>query len=188
MTFSEPTPRALEVLAAMSLRRHEGIRSLCDKAKAADGKEQDRGFWAMIWDFDGAAQTTNRDQLTLMGVELPPVGTYPALMTDEAVSTAIREIVTGLGWLRTTVIGSRGLDDRTLLERLILAIDDEIREVLSPDCREMIDVLDLVTEDDLPDTATPPSHEPDPRCPTDADLDRWATLIAQQIAEPPITQ
>lgn len=117
----------------------------------------------MVWDLEKAPLTTNRRQLEACGIHPP---TSLDGMDDIAVALALREVATGLGWIRCRVINTAGFDDRTVLTSLLPSLDEEIRECLSPFSTEFLDPQ-------LMGVGAPDQELEDPRFPTLADLDRW---------------
>jgi hypothetical protein len=151
-----------EIIATKAANRARAIDELVREAHDK-GSYASRAFWAMVYDFEHAPETTNRRQLAELGVTVPAPEAIESL-TDAEVAAAIRSIVEGLALLRVYLLHTDHLSDRELLRRLVLEILDEpIRDAVGTDCEEWIDLLAMDREEadeimaEFYDPATPPS-------------------------------
>ena len=137
--------------AAIALASKRAAREAAIDKLMAEGQERgstvDRTFWAMVYDFERAPSTTNRKQLTEIGVAVPQPADIPAL-SDGEVASSLRAVLDGLAQLHIYLLNTDHLDDRELLTRLCAEVfEEEVREVVGTDVQEWID-LALMEEGD----------------------------------------
>lgn len=125
------------LLARKRQARNEAIDRLVGEAKER-GQKADRAFWRMVYDFELAPMTTNRKQLTELGVEVPS----STSLADDALTVQLHATIGMLGRLNIYLLHTNHLSDRELYERLERDIlDEEVRDI-PPDgiAREFIDL------------------------------------------------
>jgi hypothetical protein len=140
------TPETRAAMAEALRRRAERVRervraieALCARA-AEEGGVPDRGYWAMIHDFEMAPPTNGRTMLLEAGiVPIPPQD----LREDAHLHEALWTLIEGLAASRVYLLNTDHLGDRQLYERLFYKILDERTHCLPPDSAacEYIDVL-----------------------------------------------
>ena len=81
--------------------------------------------------------STNRKQLSEIGIEVPP----PEALADEDITTALKTLIDGLALLGIFLTGTDHLDDRGLYTQLAKVIEEEIRDV--PPNQDMSEFIDM---------------------------------------------
>ena len=125
--------------------RQEAIDRLQDEAKRAGGIT-DRLYWKMVYDFEIAPMTTNRKQLRVLGIEMPPLDE----VADPGERVEILKLVLkGLAAHNIFVLEDDLLDDDPFYKKIFSCLDEEVREVPNePGVREYIQFsgLEPITE------------------------------------------
>jgi ferritin-like protein len=117
--------------------RRAAIDELVAEAKAK-GRPSERIVAAIIYDSEKAPMSTNRKQLSEIGIEVPP----PEALADEDITTALKTLIDGLAMLGIFLTGTDHLDDRRLYTQLATkVIEEEIRDV--PPNADMSEFIDL---------------------------------------------
>lgn len=131
------TDALARVRERQSARRAERIRQLMEEALRS-GQTADEAYWSLVYDLELAPITTNRAQLSELGVEVPD----PATLSDAEVSQHLSRVIHALADLQTYLLNTDHLSDRELLERLVRTILDEpVREICQGSGgREFIDL------------------------------------------------
>lgn len=134
-----------DVLEDKRRTRDAAIERLREEAKSR-GQMADRAFWSMIYDFEMAPMTTNRRQLSEIGVEV----TASEELADDELTIKLREIVDALGRLSIYLLHTDHLSDRQLYQRLERDIlDEEVRDLPADGvAREFIDLCMPETDED----------------------------------------
>ena len=116
--------------------RRAAIDELVAEAKAK-GRPSERIVAAIIFDSE-APISTNRRQLSEIGIEVPP----PEALADEDISTALKTLIDGLALLGIFLTGTDHLDDRGLYTQLATkVIEEQIRDV--PPNADMSEFIDM---------------------------------------------
>src|SRR5689334_22636676 len=71
-------------------------------------------FWQHVLDYEAAPETTDYEQLTRDGIDLPA----PEELDDSALSEKLEEVVLALAWRHTFLVSTDHLSDRELYEKL----------------------------------------------------------------------
>lgn len=138
MGFEDVTARKIRA-------RDEAIERLQSEARER-GELTDRTFWSMVYDFEMAPMTTNRRQLSEIGIEVPPSIT----LTDDELAEKLAEIRGGLERLHVSLMHSDRLPARTLYERLEREVlDEEVRDV--PPLEGVREFVDLLVDEGVED-------------------------------------
>ena len=117
--------------------RRAAIDELVAEAKAK-GRPSERIVAAIIYDSEKAPMSTNRKQLSEIGIEVPP----PEALADDDISTALKTLIDGLAMLGIFLTGTDHLDDRGLYTQLAeKVIEEEIRDV--PPNQDMSEFIDM---------------------------------------------
>jgi hypothetical protein len=116
--------------------RRAAIDELVAEAKAK-GRPSERIVAAIIYDSEKAPMSTNRKQLSEIGIEVPP----PEALSDEDITTALKTLIDGLALLGIYLTGTDHLDDRGLYTQLTKVIEEEIRDV--PPNQDMSEFIDM---------------------------------------------
>ena len=116
--------------------RRAAIDELVAEAKAK-GRPSERIVAAIIYDSEKAPMSTNRKQLSEIGIEVPP----PEALSDDDISTALKTLIDGLALLGIFLTGTDHLDDRGLYTQLAKVIEEEIRDV--PPNQDMSEFIDM---------------------------------------------
>lgn len=154
--FARDYDRYLSVFAAKNEAREAWIAAHMKKRKN-DGEVSERFFSAIIYDTELAPITTNLNQLAQIGISIPPANIIESLDEDD-VHMLLWDTIYGLATLGVFLVGTSGMDDRTLLLRLRnKVLLDEVRDIPpTPDMTEFINldcpvILDDDTDDDTED-------------------------------------
>ena len=116
-------------IASMRVRREAGIDALVAHARAEGSAMIDRMYWTIVYDLERAPTTSNRAQLRVLGIEVPPA----TLVEDEALPSLIAEIASGLARWGVYLQCTDHLTDRELYDRLESRVLDEQVAELPPD-------------------------------------------------------
>lgn len=119
--------------------REAKINELCTKAKA-EGQSDERGYWALVYDFEMAPATNGRTMLLERGIlPVPPQDLFDDVHLHEALWTVIE----GLAASGVYLLNTDHLTYRQLYERLYYKILDEAMQCMPPSAgsAEYIDVL-----------------------------------------------
>lgn len=147
--------RYLSVFAAKNEAREAWIAADMERRKN-NGEVSERFFSAIVYDTELAPITTNLNQLAQMGISIPPAYIIESLDEDD-VHMLLWDTIYGLATLGVFLVGTSGMDDRTLLlhlrNRVLL---DEIRDVPpTPDMNEFINLdCQVILDDDDTDDDT----------------------------------
>ena len=152
--------------------RRAAIDELVAEAKAK-GRPSERIVAAIIYDSEKAPRSTNRNQLSEIGIEVPP----PETLADEDITTALKTLIDGLAMLGIFLTGTDHLDDRRLYTQLATkVIEEEIRDVPpNQDMSEFIDMSACVPSGAQEDGVDEQQHDDDgikPKWKKVADRDR----------------
>ena len=152
--------------------RRAAIDELVAEAKAK-GRPSERIVAAIIYDSEKAPMSTNRKQLSEIGIEVPP----PEALSDEDISTALKTLIDGLAMLGIYLTGTDHLDDRGLYTQLATkVIEEQIRDVPpNADMSEFIDMSACVPSGAQEDGVDEQQHDDDgikPKWKKVADRDR----------------
>jgi hypothetical protein len=109
-------------------RRAETIESLIEESRAKGGIT-DRLYWTMVYDFEMAPVTTNREQLAALGIHMPPLTDVP----PNQKTRILKEVVGGLAKHNIYVCHADCFDDDALYERLFKCLDEKVREMVVQD-------------------------------------------------------
>lgn len=158
--FARDYDRYLSVFAAKNKAREEWIAADMEKKKN-NGEVSERFFSAIVYDTELAPITTNLNQLAQIGISIPPANIIESLDEDD-VHMLLWDTIYGLATLGVFLVGTAGMDDRTLLlhlrNRVLL---DEIRDIPpTPDMNEFIN-LDCPIITPHPDDDTDDSTDDD---------------------------
>jgi hypothetical protein len=124
-----------KAVAKIVKRREAGVDRLVAEALAS-GKESSRLYHTILYDMEHAPHTTNKKQLALLGIKLPPSNK----VSEEALPALLLEIANGLAQWGVFLIGDEHLSDRALYQRLLRASKEEVAEVPpSVGCSEFLD-------------------------------------------------
>ena len=117
--------------------RRAAIEALVAKAKE-EGRPSERIVAAIVYDSEHAPWTTNRKQLSEIGIEVPP----PEALSDEDISVALRQLIDGLALLGIYLTGTDHLGDRDLYTQLATkVIEEQVRDV--PPNQDMSEFIDM---------------------------------------------
>jgi hypothetical protein len=132
------TPDEIEmVFEKKRSERRAAIEALVAKAKE-EGRPSERIVATIVYDSEHAPWTTNRKQLSEIGIEVPP----PEALSDEDISVALRQLIDGLALLGIYLSGTDHLDDRGLYTQLATkVIEDATRDV--PPNADMSEFIDM---------------------------------------------
>lgn len=154
--FARDYDRYLSVFAAKNEAREAWIAADMEKRKN-NGEVSERFFSAIVYDTELAPITTNLNQLAQIGISIPPANIIESLAEDD-VHMLLWDTIYGLATLGVFLVGTSGMDDRTLLLRLRnKVLLDEVRDIPpTPDMTEFINldcpvILDDDTDDDTKD-------------------------------------
>ena len=117
-------------VAEMKKRRDAAIDELIAKSSKKVGTNQDtnRVFYAVMYDMEFAPKTTNRAQLALLDIYVPPSDD----VTPEGLPALIMKIANALAMWGTYLTGTDNMSDRALYERLSTSVLDESIPELPP--------------------------------------------------------
>jgi hypothetical protein len=117
--------------------RRAAIEALVAKAKE-EGRPSERIVAAIVYDSEHAPWTTNRKQLSEIGIEVPP----PEALSDEDISVALKMLIEGLALLGIYLSGTDHLGDRDLYTQLATSVIlEQVRDVgPDADVSEFIDM------------------------------------------------
>jgi hypothetical protein len=132
------TPDEIEmVFEKKRSERRAAIEALVAKAKE-EGRPSERIVAAIVYDSEHAPWTTNRKQLSEIGIEVPP----PEALSDEDISVALRQLIDGLALLGIYLTGTDHLGDRDLYTQLATkVIEEQVRDV--PPNQDMSEFIDM---------------------------------------------
>jgi len=117
--------------------RRAAIEALVAKAKE-EGRPSERIVAAIVYDSEHAPWTTNRKQLSEIGIEVPP----PEALSDEDISVALKMLIEGLALLGIYLSGTDHLNDRDLYTQLATkVIVEQVRDV--PPNQDMSEFIDM---------------------------------------------
>jgi len=150
--FARDYDRYLAVFGSKNKIREEWIAADMEKKKN-NGEASERFFSAILYDTELAPITTNLNQLAQIGISIPPANIIESLDEDD-VHTLLWDTIYGLATLGVFLVGTNGMDDRTLMlhlrNRVLL---DEIRDIPpTPDMNEFINLDCPIIPDDTDDT------------------------------------
>ena len=130
--------RAAKVIEKKRSKRGAAIDQLVVVAKAM-GRPAERIVAAIIYDSEKAPRSTNRKQLSEIGIEVPK---DVSTLTPEEVHRFLWSVINGLAMLGVYLTGTNHLNDRALLHILLTCIlEEEIRDV--PPNSDMSEFIDL---------------------------------------------
>jgi hypothetical protein len=117
--------------------RRAAIEALVAKAKE-EGRPSERIVAAIVYDSEHAPWTTNRKQLSEIGIEVPP----PEALSDEDIALALKMLIDGLALLGIYLSGTDHLGDRDLYTQLSTkVIEEAVRDV--PPNQDMSEFIDM---------------------------------------------
>ena len=182
-------------VVVMKARREAAIDALvATAARKGDGTHEGKGsksrlYWSIVYDMEHAPTTTNRAQLLLLGVEVPPLGS----LTDAELPARILAIAQGWARWGVFVQCTDHLSDRELYERLSTRVLDEEVAELPPECgaTEHIDfavdassdALDWYADDDEESSAPSGMVDRDRLLPTPREFNNGINSVVPQSQE-----
>ena len=117
--------------------RRAAIEALVAKAKE-EGRPSERIVAAIVYDSEHAPWTTNRKQLSEIGIEVPP----PEALSDEDIALALKMLIEGLALLGIFLSQTDHLSDRDLYTQLATkVIEEAVRDV--PPNDDMSEFIDM---------------------------------------------
>jgi hypothetical protein len=117
--------------------RRAAIEALVAKAKE-EGRPSERIVAAIVYDSEHAPWTTNRKQLSEIGIEVPP----PEALSDEDIALALKMLIDGLALLGIYLSGTDHLGDRDLYTQLSTKVIEEATRDVPPN-QDMSEFIDM---------------------------------------------
>jgi len=142
--------------ALQEAKRGERERRIDRLVRSAQrrGEDDDRIYWSIVHDLEGAPATTNRRQLEEIGFEFVAPDEVK-VMTETAVRSCLGLLVEALALIEVFLCRTDHLDDR----RLLLLILNRIVEEPVPDLPLLPGVRDWIDCSDEPSSTSPEAGE-----------------------------
>lgn len=135
--------------AEKTAMRTAKIDALVEEAKKSNAVT-DRNYWMMVYDFEMSPKTTNRKQLLELGIEMPAFESVPCPNQRLEI---LKSVTLGLSLYSVYLIHLDCYSDDEVYKKLEQVIDEEIREVVGTDIRELVSFGDCSDPDtDAPQT------------------------------------
>lgn len=130
-----------ELRSQKAAERAAAIDRLVEEAKREGGTGiASRAYWTMLYDFEMAPMTTNRQQLESLGIDMP---NRDGLSEGEMVEI-LKRVLGGLASLSIYVTGDDALNTEQLYAAIYNRIDQKVRDLPSdPGVRVCIDCASM---------------------------------------------
>jgi hypothetical protein len=130
-----------ELRSQKAAERAAAIDRLVEEAKQEGGTGiASRAYWTMLYDFEMAPMTTNRQQLESLGIDMP---NRDGLSEGEMIEI-LKRVLGGLASLSIYVTGDDALNTEQLYAAIYNRIDQKVRDLPSdPGVRVCIDCASM---------------------------------------------
>ena len=132
---------SVTVERVLNQKQVERTRQITTLMAKNGGGEKPLGFtyWALVYDFEQAPWTTNREQLEELGIETPVAAT----LSDEELKERLDDVIQGLSLLGVYLLNSNHFSDVGLYEHLRTSVLEEaVRDSICEEAANWVDLCD----------------------------------------------